>query len=222
MGLEQLEHIQTYSKNITDRHELPSLMPYTVAEGRVDAAILVPLMALDETWHVILTKRAATLSKHPNEIACPGGKRDPTDASIEATALREAEEEIALPRASVEVVGFLEPGVTRYGTVVHPVIGHVRGTAIPHLRANPAEVAEIFTAPLEMFLSPRSLVTTDHFPLGSTIGIRLYDFAHGHHRITGVTAAILVKTASILFNRPPSFPFDFPFSHLVKNPPNKL
>lgn len=222
MGVEQLEHIRAYSKNIADRHELPSLTPYAVEEARVEAAILVPLMALDGAWHVILTKRAATLSKHPNEIACPGGMRDPTDASIEATALREAEEEIALPRASVEVAGFLEPGVTRYGAVVYPIIGHVQSAVIPYLRANPAEVAEIFTAPLEMFLSPRSLVTTDYFPSGSATGIRLYDFAYSHHRITGVTASILVKTAAVLYNRPPPFPFDFPFHYLARNPPNKL
>ena len=72
--------------------------------GRTDSAVLAPLY-LDATGalHVVFTRRRDDLKRHAGEISFPGGRRDPEDTDLTATALREAHEEIGLPPAAVEI-----------------------------------------------------------------------------------------------------------------------
>lgn len=93
--------------------------------GRTDAAVLVPLfVAADGEVHAVFTRRRDDLRRHPGEISFPGGRRDPEDASLTATALREADEEIDLSPAAVEVVGALQPTPTiATGYAVYPFVG---------------------------------------------------------------------------------------------------
>lgn len=88
--------------------------------------MLVPLFLAgeDDAPHVVFTRRGADLRRHAGEISFPGGRRDPADAGLRDTALREAEEEIGLPRAQVSVLGALQPTstfVTNY--LIHPFVG---------------------------------------------------------------------------------------------------
>ena len=79
----------------------------------------------------MLTRRRADLRRHAGEISFPGGRRDPEDADLADTALREAEEEIGLPRAEVRLLGELPP-VSTFATnyVIHPFVGLIpRGPA---------------------------------------------------------------------------------------------
>jgi len=97
---------------------------------------------------LIFTVRTETLPHHKGQISFPGGSVDHGDASVEAAALREAHEEIALEPADVTVVGRLDDTptfVTSY--VVSPVVGYLQHR--PALKPNPAEVAEILEVPLE-------------------------------------------------------------------------
>jgi 8-oxo-dGTP pyrophosphatase MutT (NUDIX family) len=88
--------------------------------------VLVPLfVALDgEGPHVVFTRRRADLRRHPGEISFPGGRQDPGDASLTDTALREAEEEIGLPREEVSLLGEL-PATSTFATnyLIHPFVG---------------------------------------------------------------------------------------------------
>ena len=94
-------------------------------DEQVAAAVLVPLYEdAQGELRVVLTKRRADLRRHAGEISFPGGRRDPDDGSLSETALREAEEEIGLPRADVNLVGALERTstfVTNYA--IHPYVG---------------------------------------------------------------------------------------------------
>ncbi len=95
------------------------------AGEQVPAAVLVPLYsAPDGELRVVLTKRRADLRRHAGEISFPGGRRDPGDATLSDTALREAEEEIGLARSEVTMVGTLERTST-FATnyVIHPFVG---------------------------------------------------------------------------------------------------
>ena len=94
--------------------------------GRTQSAVLVPLFERDGELHAVFTKRRDDLKRHPGEISFPGGRRDDTDADLLETALREAEEEIGLPRGDVELLGALPPTptfVTNYS--IYPFVGRI-------------------------------------------------------------------------------------------------
>lgn len=116
-----------------------------------DAAVLVPIV-LREQPTVLLTVRSAALATHSGQVAFPGGKRDPQDASAEATALREAHEEVGLAPQNVEVLGRLPIYVTGTAFHVTPVVALVQ----PQTRyfPNPGEVADLFEVPLSFLLNP--------------------------------------------------------------------
>lgn len=112
--------------------------------GSDRAAVLVPLFA-DESGvvRVILTKRPMTMPTHAGHIAFPGGRPDPEDSGPIATALREAEEEVGIDPASVELLGFLPVIHTvEFTLFVVPVVGRIRG--VPELRPSPREVERVF------------------------------------------------------------------------------
>jgi 8-oxo-dGTP pyrophosphatase MutT (NUDIX family) len=99
-------------------------MRMTVKGGRKESAVLVPLFISDGAVHVVFTERRHDLKRHPGEISFPGGRRDPGDETLMDTALREACEEIGLPRAAVTVMGALLPVgtyVTNYA--IYPFVG---------------------------------------------------------------------------------------------------
>lgn len=151
------------------------------------AGVLVPLIERSFGTQVILTKRSSALKHHPGQIAFPGGKQDEGDADVIAAALREAEEEIALDRANVEVLGTLPAHETVTGFLVTPVVGRVRSLFQP--RPEPGEVAEVFEAPLAHVTDP------DRFIIQSRRwrGQRRHYFTvpYGPYYIWGATARIL-------------------------------
>lgn len=121
------------------------------AHGRTDAAVLLPLYGWPEEPGLIFTERRADLRRHAGEISFPGGRRDEIDADLQTTALREAQEEIALEPARVELVGALPPTstfVTNYR--VHPFVGRVAQPRELDLKPNPGEVETVLTFSLDL------------------------------------------------------------------------
>ncbi len=116
-----------------------------------EAAVLVPVVLRDQPM-VLLTERTTHLSTHSGQIAFPGGRCDDTDDGPADTALREAEEEIGLDRALVEVIGQMPTYTTGTRFVVTPVVGLV---APDHrLALNAHEVADAFEVPLAFLMNP--------------------------------------------------------------------
>lgn len=151
------------------------------------ASVLIAVTDWGDDPHVLLTKRSSALKHHPGQIAFPGGKQDDTDASIEAAALREAEEEIGLPRDAVSVLGTMPCHETVTGFTVTPVVGIVSEPF--EIRPEPGEVDEVFSVPL------RFLLNVDHFSQQSRRwrGQRRYYFTvpFGPYYIWGATARML-------------------------------
>lgn len=140
---------------------------------------------------MLLTLRHAGLRQHSGQVAFPGGRLDPDDADAIAAALREAEEEIALPPGAVEVIGRSDTFRTGTGFAIEPIIGIVPPD-LP-LRAADGEVEAIFEVPLDFLLDSanRELKTVD-WPGGKR---SYYEYLWEERRIWGVTAAILVNLA---------------------------
>jgi len=153
-----------------------------------DAAVLVAITDRPEPG-VILTQRTDTLRRHAGQVAFPGGRIDPEDANAAAAALREAEEEIALPRDAVELVGPTDLYLTVTGFSVTPVIGVIA----PDLdyRPNEAEVADVFEVPLAYVLDPANQIEAQAEWQGRTR--TYYEIVWRDRRIWGATAAMIVN-----------------------------
>ena len=115
------------------------------------ASVLIAVV-LREQPTVLLTERTAHLSTHSGQVAVPGGRADPEDATPAHTALREAEEEVGLAPEFVEVLGALPTYVTGSSFIITPVVALVRPDCV--LRPNPYEVADLFEVPLDFLLNP--------------------------------------------------------------------
>ncbi len=134
-------------------------MPEIAGDGRsagdrqpMAAAVLVPLVARADGWHVLLTRRTDHLRDHAGQISFPGGRSETFDADAAATALREAEEEVGLPRGRVQVLGSLPAYTTVTHFVVTPVVAVVQPPLLLTLDA--FEVAEAFEVPLQFLMTP--------------------------------------------------------------------
>ncbi|MGH2981934.1 MAG: NUDIX hydrolase [Solirubrobacterales bacterium] len=156
------------------------------APGRTDAAVLVPIYAWPHKPGLVFTERRADLRRHAGEISFPGGRQDRPDEDLRLTALREAQEEIGLEPAQVELAGALPPigtYVTSYK--VHPFVGLIpEGLA---LEPNPAEVETVLAFELEQLrdgYAMRRLVRRG-------VPFRTPTFEVGRHLIWGATARIL-------------------------------
>ncbi|WP_158587089.1 CoA pyrophosphatase [Motilimonas pumila] len=117
------------------------------------SAVLVGLVKNGQQWQILLTQRAFHLRHHGGQIAFPGGKLEPSDASLTATALRESEEEIQLKQQYIQVLGNLPPFYTATGFEVTPVVATLSQGF--QLVPDRNEVADIFFMPLQHAMQNR-------------------------------------------------------------------
>ena len=176
--------------------DAPIVMP--MPEEVVPSAVLITLTN-DEVPYIILTRRSAALSKHAGQISFPGGRVDEGDESLIATALREAQEEIALAGESVTICGFLPDMLTGTGYRITPIVGHshlskaqLERLLIPH----PAEVDEILFVPLTTLLDSKNY--DSFWRQEDTLSWQSWRLVYEGQTIWGATAAILHHWAGAL------------------------
>lgn len=116
------------------------------------ASVLVPLFFDAGQWHLLYTRRAETLQSHKGQVSFPGGSTDPEDTSIEATALREAYEEVGIQPRDVRIYGRLSDMVTFSNFLITPVVGRIRWPYA--FRLSPDEVSRVFAIPLRWLADP--------------------------------------------------------------------
>jgi len=156
-----------------------------------DAAVLIALIDDDDELKVLLTKRAAHLRHHGGQISFPGGKNEPQDANLIATALRETQEEIGLAPDKINVVGQLHPYQTISGYIVTPIVALLSNKQTFIKDEN--EVSEIFQVPLQHFLNIKNhrQVTVYHQDKPHRVPFMPYN----QYNIWGATAAMLKDLA---------------------------
>ncbi|XP_027917079.1 nudix hydrolase 15, mitochondrial-like [Vigna unguiculata] len=172
------------------------------------AAVLICLFEGDDgDLRVILTKRSSKLSTHSGEVALPGGKAEEGDKDDGDTAKREAKEEIGLDPELVNVVTVLQPFLSKHLLRVVPVIGILNDKKAFKPVLNPAEVEAVFDAPLEMFLKDENRRQEEREWMGEKFLLHFFDYGVGHKKylIWGLTAGILIRAASVVYQRPPAF-----------------
>jgi coenzyme A diphosphatase NUDT7 len=187
------------------------------------AGVLVLLYERSGSLRVLLTTRSKALRTHAGQTALPGGRVDEEDRDIVNTALREANEEVALPWncPHVHLLCLLDPFISLHGLVVTPVVALLSDLSIlDHLVASEQEVAHIFSHPLEAMLDPglleqESLVkpgtedwpypdhlhnVTDHvLPSLNNLTYRNHRFRSCASPVKGLTSDILIKTAETAY-----------------------
>jgi 8-oxo-dGTP pyrophosphatase MutT (NUDIX family) len=162
---------------------------------RPEAAVLVALTS-EHVPQVVLGRRGMHLPLHPGEVAFPGGKREPEDATPWATALREAQEEVGLPQRLVHPLGELSPLITRTGFEVHPCVARVPAELA--LVPDPREFDSVFMSPLEVF-ADRDLFRLEAMSDGTRTRM-VPHYQVGGDNIWGVTAAVLAQLANVAYD----------------------
>lgn len=152
------------------------------------AAVLIPITDRAEPG-VILTQRPTWLRSHAGQVAFPGGKVDDTDESSIFAALREAEEELNIPPARVEVIGVADTYYSGSGYSIAPVVGIIPPDL--ELQPNPQEVEDWFEVPLAFLLDPANSIKKETNWNGQQRSY--YDMQWGERRIWGVTAGIIAN-----------------------------
>jgi 8-oxo-dGTP pyrophosphatase MutT (NUDIX family) len=168
----------------------------------VPAGVLMPLFVAAEQLQVLFIQRTLLVKDHRGQIAFPGGVRDPEDAHLLATALRETEEEIGLAPEAVEVLGTLPPVATITGYHITPFVG-----LIPYpydFHPSPREVKRLLPLPLAEFYAPERWRSGPYVFQGRTT--RVCYWQNGQEVVWGATARILLHLLAHLEVHP--FPGD--------------
>jgi len=160
------------------------------------AAVLVPLFEASGETRVVLTRRPDTMPSHRGDVAFPGGKyHAESDPTLVAAALREAEEEIGLPKAAVEVVAELDTISTVTSRfLVAPFVGVIAEP--PELRADPREVERVFDVGLSE-LMVEGVHRVEHWGTGVlTRDVHIFELED--ETVWGLTARILAGFLTLL------------------------
>lgn len=150
------------------------------------ASVLLPLVPNNGEWSILFSRRAANLAAHSGQIAFPGGAVEAGE-TLEAAAVREAQEEVGIHAHLVELIGRLDDLVTNSGFLVAPFVGVLRERVDYVLHE--AEVAEVFEVPVDAVLDP-------HQPEVRYVAFRersypAYFYHYGDHEIWGLTGRML-------------------------------
>jgi 8-oxo-dGTP pyrophosphatase MutT (NUDIX family) len=199
---------------LNDAISLPSTAPFSeiafppdfLPENPRPAAVLIPLLRINDNWHILFTRRTTTLPEHSGQVAFPGGSSDPSDASPQDTALRETFEEIGLLPGMVRILGSLNSLQTISNYCVTPVVGVIPW---PYpFQLEQVEVDRIFTIPLLWLSDPgnheiKQRALPSPFPPIPVVYFHIYD----GELLWGVSAQITLNflvALGLLINKNPS------------------
>lgn len=205
-------------EKLTERLQHPKRPPRVIPPGhgkRPGAAVLIAVVDRPAPT-LLFTRRAGHLATHPGQVAFPGGKQEACDADLLATALREAQEEVALDPVQVQPLGRLSDVMSLHGICVTPWVG-VIPPDLP-LRPDPGELDTIFEVPMDHFLDDRRT----HTDVIDVDGVLHYvpSYRFEHEVIWGLSAMMLVDLMATGFARPIDL-YRRPDGPLRQHPPRR-
>jgi 8-oxo-dGTP pyrophosphatase MutT (NUDIX family) len=163
--------------------------PEEVTRARYEAAVLAPVLERGGEAHLLFTKRAAHLGRHPGQMSFPGGGREPEDRTLTDTALREANEEVGMRPEEVDVVGRLDDTRTSSDYRIRPFVGVAPDRVyVP----DESEVAEVAILPVSALTDPANYESErrDH----PTYGVHRIHFFHvDGYTVWGATGRMVVQ-----------------------------
>ena len=164
-------------------------------ENMRSAAVIIPLLKIDETWHMLLTRRSDTLLEHRGQVAFPGGARDKRDGDLQQTALREMYEEIGIKPEDVKILGHLGeiPVITNY--LVSLYVGKIPWPY--ELKLNPDEVNSTFMIPLDWLAKKEHYTVKNRNFQGKDIPVIYFDLYEGQ-QLWGVSAEMTLALLSAI------------------------
>jgi 8-oxo-dGTP pyrophosphatase MutT (NUDIX family) len=192
------QRLQTGLRNTQDFYLLDNLdKKTTVNQSPRRAAVLVPFVRINDSWHLLFTRRTHKLAEHSGQVAFPGGQLDLRDKSSEAAALREAREEIGLQPSHVRILGKLTALHTITNYLVTPIVGRIPWPYPFILEID--EVSRVFTIPLTWLAESTNYKIIEEKPPSShnrfiTIYFKTYD----REILWGVTAKITLNLINTL------------------------
>lgn len=176
------------------------------------SAVLIPLIAKNDGYHILFEVRSNKLTHQPGEICFPGGKREPNETSMQ-TAIRETCEELLVSKSDIDIYGPLDYFLSPTGMRIDAYLGELKNYCNQYSQD---EVSDIFTVPLEFFQNTQpqhyynkvKMQPEDTFPFDKIPGGRYYPWARGkyevlfyeyeEHIIWGLTAKILYYNLKLI------------------------
>ena len=175
----------------------PQPRPFQPPPGTTarQAGVLLLLYPQHDALYLVLTVRTSSLNHHSGQISLPGGGWEEGDASLQKTALREAQEEIGIATGQLEVLGPLTPlYVPPSHNVIHPFVAHTPQR--PTFQPDTQEVAELLEVPLSLLLDPATRREEDWMWREMPLHVPFY--AVGQHKVWGATAIVLAEFLALL------------------------
>ncbi|MEE8365655.1 MAG: CoA pyrophosphatase [Gammaproteobacteria bacterium] len=198
IDLDQLS-VDDIRKRLQSQPEATYDVPPEILQGLArEAAVLIPFLRIDDAWHLLYIRRAYFEGdQHSGQVAFAGGKRDANDASLEMTALREAEEEIGLVPDDVTLLGRLNHHHTISEFQVTPFVGI---TPWPYaLILDEVEVARAFTMPLSWLADESNYRTKNrHHPDSKRPWPIIYYDHYDGELLWGATARMTLSMIEVL------------------------
>jgi 8-oxo-dGTP pyrophosphatase MutT (NUDIX family) len=180
------------------RERLTRKIPKRIeSSNRTRAAVLIPFFDREGQTCIVFTKRTHHVATHQGEICFPGGVREDSDSDLLQTALRETEEELAIPAANIEILGSLDEIKTVASNfLVVPYVGYLREsiTFLP----NEWEVSEVLEIPFEHFANPDIFHEENRIIDDQVLPVYFYQWKS--HIIWGVTGRILKSLLDLMQN----------------------
>lgn len=179
----------------------PRVWPEPGAVLRPAAALLL-VYPHDDRWYVPLTVRGSGLRHHTGQVSLPGGRLDHPDETIEEAAVREANEEIGLTSAEVEILGRLTPlPIAVSGHMLHPVVGAL--AARPAFTLQAGEVERLIELPLARLLEPDAVAWEERVRTTAPGTMSVPYFAIDGARVWGATAMVLAEFGALVAETQP-------------------